>query len=281
MRIIVVIPRKRGARSRGASIPLDPCFRGDDKETGDSAKIGRAPIQTLRKPLQGLARAVLTASCKPASSAYEPRRTPRHFPDRSPIVRSRRSTRPRRSRRRCRSRHDPPRAFAILCAPDVAGPNGGGQALVGVVGLEDGVVFVLEGCRLQHRPEDLLAGDGHVIAHIGEDRRLDEIASGAEVRHRDGCGNARRSRGTGPNRARLERSDPKADARRNRRRARQARGRSAPTAQTAQREALTSALRHGILFEDRQVDNKFARTSSTATNCRRCRACRCGGLPGY
>ena len=42
--------------------------------------------------------------------------------------------------------------------------------------MRDGVVLVVVGEDRQDRPEDLLLGDGHVVAHLGEHGRLHEVA---------------------------------------------------------------------------------------------------------
>ena len=49
------------------------------------------------------------------------------------------------------------------------------QAIVRVVGDRDGLVFVPVSQQAQDRAEDLLAGDTHVVAYVGEDRRFHEI----------------------------------------------------------------------------------------------------------
>src|SRR3990172_767708 len=46
-----------------------------------------------------------------------------------------------------------------------------------VVGDAYGIVGVLVGQDRQHRPEDLLSGDAHVVADAAEDGGLDEIAA--------------------------------------------------------------------------------------------------------
>src|SRR2546426_11918628 len=58
----------------------------------------------------------------------------------------------------------------------VARPHPGGEAIGGVVALEHGVVLVLERDDGDHRAEDLLARDLHVIPDAGEDGGLDEVA---------------------------------------------------------------------------------------------------------
>ena len=51
-----------------------------------------------------------------------------------------------------------------------------GQAVAAVVGDAHRVVVVVEGDHHEHRPEDLLLGDGHGVVDVGEQRRLDEAA---------------------------------------------------------------------------------------------------------
>ncbi len=46
---------------------------------------------------------------------------------------------------------------------EIAGPDGGGQAVFGVVGLADGVLVILELDDAGHRPEDLLARELVVV----------------------------------------------------------------------------------------------------------------------
>src|SRR5688572_22828933 len=50
----------------------------------------------------------------------------------------------------------------------VTGGDRPGQPVVGVVGDAHGVVVVLERDHHQHRAEDLLTGDGHVVGDVGE-----------------------------------------------------------------------------------------------------------------
>src|SRR5215510_11891801 len=76
---------------------------------------------------------------------------------------------------------DPHRAGANgACHPvrlaHVARPYPGGEAVGGVVPLQDGVVLVLEGNDGDDRAEDLLARDLHGVAHAGEDGGLHEVA---------------------------------------------------------------------------------------------------------
>src|SRR6266849_2069844 len=63
----------------------------------------------------------------------------------------------------------------------VAAPYTGRQPVAGVVGDRDGLVDRVVGQDRQYGPEDLLSGDGHVVGHAGEDRRLDPVA-GLELR---------------------------------------------------------------------------------------------------
>src|SRR3954468_18875631 len=59
---------------------------------------------------------------------------------------------------------------------DVAGPDGGGQAVHGAVTAGDHFVDVLEGDDGHDRAENLFAGDFHFIFDVGENCRLDEVA---------------------------------------------------------------------------------------------------------
>src|SRR6185436_3801115 len=47
-----------------------------------------------------------------------------------------------------------------------------GQAVVAGVGDAHGVVDVVERDHGEHRPEDLLLGDAHLVVHVGEDGGL-------------------------------------------------------------------------------------------------------------
>ena len=60
----------------------------------------------------------------------------------------------------------------------VGGPHRAGQAVVGVVGDADRVVDVVVGDHRQHRAEDLLLGDRHLVVDVDEDGRLDVPARG-------------------------------------------------------------------------------------------------------
>ena len=57
----------------------------------------------------------------------------------------------------------------------------GGQAVERVVAALDDLVDVLEFQHRQHRAEDLVLGDRHVVVDVGEQRRLDEVAAVAEA----------------------------------------------------------------------------------------------------
>src|SRR5712691_12653171 len=61
-------------------------------------------------------------------------------------------------------------------AGGVARPDAAGQAVHGVVRDADRVVVVLVREDGEHGAEDLLAGDGHLRLHTGEDGRLDVVA---------------------------------------------------------------------------------------------------------
>src|SRR5699024_4552335 len=57
----------------------------------------------------------------------------------------------------------------------VTGPYAGTQAVVGVASDADGLVVILDGHHGQHRAEDLLLEDPHIIGAL-ENRRLDVVA---------------------------------------------------------------------------------------------------------
>src|SRR5262249_4802439 len=59
----------------------------------------------------------------------------------------------------------------------VTGPQVSVQAVVRVVGDGDRFLFVAKRDRGDHRAEDLLARDRHVVADAGEQRRLDVVAA--------------------------------------------------------------------------------------------------------
>src|SRR5262249_60609249 len=58
---------------------------------------------------------------------------------------------------------------------DVARPYSRGEAVLGVVGARRDLLEVVERHRDEHRAEDLLAGDRHLVVDAGEQRRLDEV----------------------------------------------------------------------------------------------------------
>src|SRR6202043_1999849 len=60
---------------------------------------------------------------------------------------------------------------------DVTGPYRGREAIDHVVGDLDRLLDGLESDGRQHRPENLLARDGHGRLHPLEHRRLDEVAA--------------------------------------------------------------------------------------------------------
>ena len=59
---------------------------------------------------------------------------------------------------------------------NVTSPDGSGQAVKRVVGPANEIGLVTEFEHGQHRPEDLIGDDLHVVLDIGKDRGLDEIA---------------------------------------------------------------------------------------------------------
>src|SRR5947207_4282595 len=74
-----------------------------------------------------------------------------------------------------------PRAHGVRDAQParrVAGPHVAVEPVVGLVGERDGLRLVAEGDRGDYRAEDLLARDRHVVARVGEERRLDVIPAG-------------------------------------------------------------------------------------------------------
>src|SRR2546426_6395212 len=73
-----------------------------------------------------------------------------------------------------RARH-PQRALGV------ARPHVAVEAVVGIVGERDRLGLVAKRDGADHRAEDLLARDDHVVAHAGEERRLDVVAA-REVR---------------------------------------------------------------------------------------------------
>ncbi len=58
------------------------------------------------------------------------------------------------------------------------GDDTGRQAELGVVGNRQRFLVILHPDHRRHRPEDLLAGDAHLVVHLGEQRRLQEEARG-------------------------------------------------------------------------------------------------------
>src|SRR6185437_190707 len=63
---------------------------------------------------------------------------------------------------------------------EVARPDRRGEAVIGVVGLTNGVLIIAELDDASHRAEDLLAANLVVVGDAGEDHRLHEIA-GSEL----------------------------------------------------------------------------------------------------
>ena len=85
--------------------------------------------------------------------------------------------------RRIEQQHgvDPHRAGAqhpgqLVPGADVPGPDAPGQTVFRVVGPHRDLVQRVEGQHTRHRPEDLLPRHPHIVADIGEDGRLHEIA---------------------------------------------------------------------------------------------------------
>ena len=64
----------------------------------------------------------------------------------------------------------------MLSLGDVLGPDCGGQAVHRFVGALDDFVDVLELQDGHYRAEDFFLRDLHVVLHIGENGRLDEIS---------------------------------------------------------------------------------------------------------
>ena len=77
---------------------------------------------------------------------------------------------------------------------DVGGVDRAAEAVGRVVGDAHRLVDVVERQDRQHRAEDLLAGDAHVVAHVGEDRRLQEVAA-RQVRRAAAAGGETRALG--------------------------------------------------------------------------------------
>src|SRR5205809_3393668 len=65
---------------------------------------------------------------------------------------------------------------------DVGGEDAGAEAIRRVVGDADRFVLVGERDGRQHRPEDLLAGDLHLVVDVGEQRGVDEVPGGQVAR---------------------------------------------------------------------------------------------------
>ena len=74
-------------------------------------------------------------------------------------------------------RLDPPRDPLALLA--VLGPDRGAEAELGVVGEVDRLLLGVDDDDRQHRAEDLLAHDPHLVGDAGEDGRGDELAGQA------------------------------------------------------------------------------------------------------
>ena len=68
------------------------------------------------------------------------------------------------------------RARNLMRAANIVGPDRSGEAVGRVVALQDRVVLVLERNHRGDGSEDLLARDPHVVLHVGEDGRIDEVA---------------------------------------------------------------------------------------------------------
>src|SRR5690606_2485020 len=70
----------------------------------------------------------------------------------------------------------------------VFGPDAAGEAELSVVGEADGLILVTVFDQADHRAEDLLAGDGHVVGDIGKYRGFDIGAAGQPVGPLGGAG---------------------------------------------------------------------------------------------
>ena len=90
----------------------------------------------------------------------------------------------------------PDRSWPATCSRpvDVVGEDGGVEAVDRVVGERHGVVLVVGRNHAEHRPEDLLAGDGRVVVDVAEDGRLDVVAA-VEVLGPTAAGRERRALG--------------------------------------------------------------------------------------
>src|SRR2546428_290826 len=73
-----------------------------------------------------------------------------------------------------RARANRPRGAVRLL--DVPGPDPGGEAVHRLIGEAHAVVEVVERQHGEHRPKDLLAGNGHLGLDAVEHRRLDVVA---------------------------------------------------------------------------------------------------------
>src|SRR5579864_7035243 len=60
--------------------------------------------------------------------------------------------------------------------PKIARLNAGGQTVRSVVGDANCFLFATEPDNRNHRPEDFLARNLHIVGRVGEDRGLDEQA---------------------------------------------------------------------------------------------------------
>src|SRR5450830_1630873 len=68
---------------------------------------------------------------------------------------------------------------------DVLGPDIGRQTILGIVGQLQGLGFILEWDQAHYRTKDLFLGNAHLVVHIGEHRRLDELPA-TQVRRQVG-----------------------------------------------------------------------------------------------
>ncbi|MNT40465.1 hypothetical protein D3C72_1767810 [compost metagenome] len=64
---------------------------------------------------------------------------------------------------------------------DVLSPDVGRQAVFGIVGQLQGFGFILERNQAHHRAKDFFLGNAHLVVHISEHCRLDELPA-AQVR---------------------------------------------------------------------------------------------------
>ena len=65
--------------------------------------------------------------------------------------------------------------------PSVLGPDGGGEAIAGVVGERDRFIRRAEGGGDQHRTEDFLAGNGRGLDTGDQRRRIEAAPSGQQI----------------------------------------------------------------------------------------------------